>query len=174
MELSDEILSPFPSLEDLCDPSPDQPLGHQQFIHLDGYTVSCTTIQLDEEETADWYLKPDSGQQYVKVVRGDDTSIYLLVHWDKVLKEHELSKKPLTVILVSDLNTNMATTIVVLIVEELNGHAERIGISTDQFARWKWNYGEKNAKQYNWTPFPRWKLRELASMNAKRRMIRLG
>lgn len=96
------------------------------------------------------------------------------MHRDRVLEEHELSDKPLAGILVGDLSTNMAMTIVVLIVEELDGYAERIAIGTDQFARWKGNDGERNTKQYNWTLFSHGKLLKWASTNAKRRKIRLG
>ena len=50
------------------------------------------------------------------------------MHWDRVLKEHELSGKLLTGILVGGLGANMEmttrTTTVVLVVEELDGYAE--------------------------------------------------
>jgi hypothetical protein len=89
------------------------------------------------------------------------------VHWDRVLKEHELSGKPLTGILVGGLGASVEmttrTTTVVLVVEELDGYAERIAVGTHQFARWEGNYSERNAKQYNRT-----------RMNAKRREITFG
>lgn len=77
MEMEDRTLLPFPSLEGLRDGSLEEPLGHQQFIHLDAYTFCCSTVQLDKDEKSrlgepDWYLKPSVGKHYVKATGEDD------------------------------------------------------------------------------------------------------
>lgn len=174
IEMEVGMLSPFPSLEILCNVSTEEPLGHLQFIHLDAYALPCSTVQLDEYGGTR-FGDPDSEQQYVKATGEDDSSLYLPVYWDMVLEDYELSEKPFTGILVGERGSGglfgrmRVLNIALLIVEEFDGYAERVAISSDKFAWWKAGYDQRNVKKYNGAQLWDW-----VCTNAKRRRIRLG
>ncbi len=165
IERENGTLSQFPSLKQLRNASPQEPLGHQRFIHLDAYTFSCSTVQLDEKELqrhtveGDYWSKPTFASQYVKIEREHGSSYYMRVKLDRELEEHELSEKPLTGIIIGDFSDYLIHYVAIIIVEEFDGYAERLAISQDL---------------HDLAGQDRGKFRTWARENAKRRTIKLG
>lgn len=76
-------------------------------------------------------MQTKPGQHYVKTRGSEDIDIYFPVSWDRALEERELLKKPLTGIFVGDLSSEWMSSIALIMVEELDGHAQRLDIGRD-------------------------------------------
>jgi hypothetical protein len=141
----DNFLPSF-STGKLPDFSQDEQLARLRFIHLETYAFSGTTVQLPARETVkdgqpNPKGRPRHGQQYLKVACKDgETFIYMEMNLNRPLKEHELSGKQFTGILVADLGLGL-TEMAGIIVEEFDGHAERVAVSQIRHAKIRWSSG---------------------------------
>jgi hypothetical protein len=166
-------LSEFPMLELLRNSDPKNPLGRQIFITIEGNTCACTTVQMCREDfpglgcfgpDASWEI-PD----FVEVVGSNNTRFYFPVTWNRELEDNEQSGKKFTGILVGDLNSHDWGRIVMILVENLDGNFERVGISDCTYAIHKKLGVEKGAHDvFHYGP-QKWN-----GMKIERRTIRLG
>jgi hypothetical protein len=110
MEGDSGELREFPTLDQLRDLKPNDPLGRQMFIVIEGNTFACSTVQLKREDLPEPQrfgvdAKPGT-PRYVQVAGQIGWSYYVSVSWDRSLETNEQSGKRLTGILIGDLDND--------------------------------------------------------------------
>jgi hypothetical protein len=164
------------TLQKLRDVSPQEPLGRLQFIEIETYAFSCSTVDLRKEDSERDYT-PLPEQHYVEAAGKSDWNIYFPVSWDRELEEHELDGKALTGIFIGNpYGPGWSGNLAVIIVEEMDGYTERVAVGQDAGIRCKAWQGSwtRGTRTHDWEFFPPQLLPKWASENAEQRTIKVG